>query len=106
MRRFTAVVATALILTPGLFAAGDAAKGKDLYNAKCKNCHGAAGEGNPNIAKAMKVEMRALGSKEVQAKKDDELKKVVTDGTGKMKAVAGVAGADLDNVIAYVRTLK
>src|SRR5258708_5655158 len=102
MKRFTLV----LLLTPGLMFAADAAKGKDLFNAKCKGCHGAAGEGNPTIAKAMKVEMRALGSKEVQAKKDDELKKAVPDGTGKMKAVAGVAGADLDNVIAYVRSLK
>jgi mono/diheme cytochrome c family protein len=105
MKRVLAV----LCLVPGLLfaaGAGDAAKGKGVFAAKCKGCHGAAGEGNPGIAKAMKVEMRALGSKEVQAKKDDELKKVVTDGTGKMKAVAGVAGTDLDNVIAFVRTLK
>ena len=105
MKRIFAV----LCLVPGLLfaaGAGDAAKGKDLYAAKCKGCHGAAGEGNQGIAKAMKVELRHLGSKEVQAKTDDELKKVVTGGTGKMKAVTGVAGADLDNVIAFVRTLK
>ena len=94
-------------LVPGfLFAAGDAAKGKDVYAAKCKACHGAAGEGNQGLAKAMKVELRPLGSKEVQARKDDDLKKVVTEGTGKMKPIAGVAGADLDNAIAFVRTFK
>ena len=54
----------------------------------------------------MKVELRPLGSKEVQARKDDDLKKVVTEGTGKMKPIAGVAGADLDNAIAFVRTFK
>jgi mono/diheme cytochrome c family protein len=102
-------VFTVLCFVPGLLfaaAAGDAAKGKDLYAAKCKSCHGAAGEGNQGMAKAMKVELRPLGSKDVQAKKDDELKKVVTDGTGKMKAIAGVVGTDLDNVIAFLRTLK
>ncbi len=103
MRGFVLMVC---LLSGVLFAAGDAGKGKDVYLAKCKACHGAAGEGNQAMAKIMKVELRHLGSKEVQAKKDDELKKVVTEGVGKMKAVSGLAGADLENVIAYVRTLK
>ena len=99
--------AATICLVPGMvFAAGDAAKGKDTYTAKCKTCHGADGAGNAALGKSMKVEFKHLGSKEVQAKKDDELKKVVTDGSGKMTKVAGLAGADLDNVIAYVRTLK
>jgi hypothetical protein len=37
---------------------------------------------------------------------DDELKKVITGGKGKMKPIAGVSGADADNVVAYIRTLK
>ncbi len=89
-----------------IFAAGDAEKGKATFATKCKTCHGAGGEGNPGMAKALKVEFRHLGSKEVQARKDDEFKKIVTEGQGKMKPVAGVAGADLDNVVAFVRTLK
>ncbi len=40
----------------------------------------------PRIAKMMKVEMRDLKSPEVQAASDDELKKIITDGKGKMKA--------------------
>src|SRR5437763_1612123 len=106
MKRFAAVAVAALVLTPGLFAAGDAAKGKDLYAAKCKTCHGLAGEGNAGMAKVLKVDIRALGSKEVQAKKDEALKKDVTDGVGKMKGVAGIAAGDLDNLIAFIRTLK
>jgi hypothetical protein len=54
----------------------------------------------------MKVEMKALGSKEVQAKSDDELKAAVTKGTGKMKAVAGLSAKQIDDVVAFVRTLK
>jgi len=38
--------------------------------------------------------------------KDADIRKIVTEGKGKMVATKGVAGADLDNVIAYVHTLK
>ena len=50
------------------FAAGDAAAGKELFSKKCASCHGAAGEGKATVAKMLKVEMRHLGDKEVQAK--------------------------------------
>lgn len=87
-------------------SAADAKAGADVYSAKCKMCHGADGAGNPGMAKALKVEFKHLGGPEVQKMSDADLKKVVTTGKDKMKPVAGVAGADLDNVIAYVRTLK
>jgi len=50
--------------------------------------------------------IKPMNDKAIQAKSDSELKKEVAEGFGKMKPVAGVAGADLDNVIAFVRTLK
>ena len=83
-----------------------ATEGKEVYDKSCKGCHGATGQGNPGLAKMMKVEMKALGSKEVQAKSDADLKKIITQGTGKMKPVASVAGKQVDDVIAFVRTLK
>lgn len=86
--------------------AADAKAGGAVYAAKCRTCHGADGAGNPAIAKVMNVTMKPLGSAEVQAKSDADIKSVVTMGTGKMKPVAGVTGADLDNLIAYLRTLK
>jgi len=96
-----------LITSAGLaLAAGDAAAGKAVYDKSCKSCHGADGTPNPNIAKMMKVEMKTLASAEVQTHSDADLKKVVTDGQGKMKPIKSVAGKDLDNVIAYVRSLK
>ena len=96
-----------LIASAGLaLAAGDAAAGKALYDKSCKSCHGADGTANPNIAKMMKVEIKDLGSADVQARNDAYLKKVVTEGQGKMKPIKSVAGKDLDNVIAYVRSLK
>ncbi len=88
----------------GAFAA-DAAAGKALYATKCRTCHGADGIGNPGMAKALSAEIKALGSDDVQKKSDADLKSNITAGVGKMKPVT-VAGADLDNVIAYLRTLK
>jgi mono/diheme cytochrome c family protein len=81
--------------------AASATAGQAVYKAKCQMCHGADGSGNLPKAKA-----NPLGGATAQALSDADLKKAVTAGTGTMKPVAGVAGADLDNVIAFVRTLK
>jgi mono/diheme cytochrome c family protein len=99
-----AVLFGGTILTPA--SAAVAKDGEPVYAAKCKNCHGADGAGNPSIAKMMNVTMKPLSSAEVQAKSDADLKMVITAGSGKMKPVAGVAAGDVDNVIAYIRTLK
>ncbi len=87
-------------------AAGDATAGKATYDKSCKACHGADGVANSAIAKMMKVEIHDLGSPPVQAMTDADVKKIVTEGRGKMKPVKTVAGKDLDDVIAFVRTLK
>lgn len=86
--------------------AGTASAGKEVYDKSCKTCHGGDGGGNPAIAKMMKVEFRPLGSKEVQGKTDDELKKITSQGFGKMKPVPSVSGKQIDDVVAYVRSLK
>ena len=85
-------------------AAGDATAGKAIYDKACKSCHGATGTANPAIAKMMKVEMKDLSSAEVQALSDGAIKKIITEGQGKMKPVK--AATDVAAVIAYVRTLK
>jgi hypothetical protein len=53
----------------------------------------------------LKVEMRHLGSKEVQAKPDAKLRKESVEGVGKMKGAA-LAEAEAQNVVAFLRTLK
>ena len=96
-----------LVLTmavPALAAGkGDAAAGKALYSSKRAPCHGASGEGKEAIGKMFKVQMPHLGSKEVQAKSDAELRKSITEGNGKMKPVK--LSDEEAAVIAYVRSL-
>ncbi len=100
------LIIVVLIAVPAAFAEkGSPDAGKPIYTKRCATCHGAAGEGKEAIAKAMKVEMRHLGSKEVQAKSDADLKKIITTGSGKMKPVTGLSDQDVAGVIAYVRTL-
>jgi cytochrome c553 len=94
-----------LLMTTSVLAAADVEAGKAAYDKACRSCHGADGKGNPAIAKAMKVELRALGSKEVQAKSDAELAKDITQGVGKMKPVK-MADDQVKNVVAYMRTMK
>jgi mono/diheme cytochrome c family protein len=98
------LIATVLWTVPAF--AADAAAGKAVYEKKCASCHGAAGEGKEAVAKMLKVELKHLGSKEVQAKTDADLKKLILEGMGKMKAVAGIDAKAADNVVAYMRTLK
>jgi mono/diheme cytochrome c family protein len=85
--------------------AADASAGKVAYDKSCKSCHGIDGTANPAIAKMMKVEMRNLQSPEVQGETDDEMKKIIVDGKGKMKPMPSQAGSASD-IVAYMRTLK
>ena len=80
--------------------------GQAVYKAKCQICHSADGSGN-----LPKAKVNPLGGATVQAMSDAKLKSAVTagvttSGVVTMKPVAGVTGADLDNVIAFLRTLK
>src|SRR5262249_9333041 len=86
--------------------AADASAGQAVYNKACKSCHGADGTANPAIAKMLKVDMQDLKSDQVQALSDDDIKKIISDGKGKMRPVASVTGNDLSNVAAYVHSLK
>jgi hypothetical protein len=53
----------------------------------------------------MKVDMKDLKSADVQGMSDDDLKKVITDGKGKMKPIASASPSAAD-VVAYIRTWK
>jgi mono/diheme cytochrome c family protein len=89
----------------GTASAADLKAGKAVYDKSCKSCHGADGTPNPAIEKMLKIQMWDLKSKEVQSRSDADLRKVDIEGEGKMKPVAGITGAAVDDLLAYVRSL-
>jgi mono/diheme cytochrome c family protein len=100
------VVPTLFILMTAGVSAADVKAGQTAYEKACKSCHGIDGTPNPTMVKALKVDMRDLKSPEVQAESDDQIKKAITSGTGKMRPVASVTGDSANDVVAYIRTLK
>jgi mono/diheme cytochrome c family protein len=105
MRRI--LVTLAMMTLPAAAAFGaDAKAGQAAYDKACKSCHGADGTANASLAKMLKADIKDLKSSDVQGQGDAALKAIVTDGKGKMKPVKTLAAAEVDDVVAYVRTLK
>ena len=74
--------------------AADAAAGKTVFDAKCKMCHGPAGAGG------------AMDKAPIAGTDAATVKATVTHGKGKMKPLTTVAGTALEDVAAYVASLK
>ena len=84
-----------LISLPAATAyAADPAAGQTVYNAKCKMCHGADGAGG------------AMDKASIAGTAEATTKAVVEKGMGKMKPVTSVSGAAVDDVAAYIASLK
>jgi mono/diheme cytochrome c family protein len=97
---------TLACLSVAAVSAADAKAGQAAYDRACKSCHGTDGTPNPGIAKMMKVDMQDLKSAAVQGLTNDDIKKIITTGKSKMRPVASVSGSSVDDVAAYVHTLK
>ncbi len=69
-------------------------------------CHGKSGEGNEQMAKAMGVTFPHLGAEQTQKKTDEELSKIINEGTGEMRPVRDLSPADISAIIAHVREFK
>jgi mono/diheme cytochrome c family protein len=81
--------------------AADATAGKGVYDKSCKTCHGPTGTPPAGMAKAMGIKDFTT-----TAFSEADIKTAVTQGKGKMKPVPAVTGASVDNVAAYVLSLK
>jgi cytochrome c2 len=97
------LVAASMILACGVVAmSADAAHGKEVYAAqKCQMCHSIAGVGNK------KWPLDGVGSK----LKTDEIKKWILapkemDAKTTMKAYPNLPAKDLDDLVAYMESLK
>ncbi len=96
-----AISALTLLISTSAFAADGAA----VYKAKCASCHGADGAGQTAMGK--KMNLRDLGSAEVQKQTDAELYAWTADGKGKMPAYkAKLSEAEIKALVAFMRTLK
>jgi len=107
MKHYIAVILLLIGVSLPAFAAGEgsAQDGKETFRLRCATCHGADGSGNGPMAKAAKMTIPDLGSKEAQAMSDADLKKVITEGKDKMKPVKGLSEKDLANLVAFIRSL-
>jgi mono/diheme cytochrome c family protein len=100
MRLILTFASLVALSCPAVFAA-DAAAGKAVYDKSCKTCHGAEGTPSAGMAKAMNI--KDFKTTEFS---EADIKTAVTNGKGKMKPIPTVTGASLDNVAAYVKSLK
>ena len=71
-----------LIIVVALAPIAFAADGAAIYKAKCATCHGADGKGQSPMGK--KMNLRDLGSPDVQKQTDKELYDWTAVGKGKM----------------------
>lgn len=100
MRMILTTAALAALCSTAALAA-DATAGKAVYDKSCKTCHGPAGTPPAGMAKAMGIKDFTTTSFSAA-----DIKTAVTQGKGKMKPIASVTGASVDNVAAYVMSLK
>jgi mono/diheme cytochrome c family protein len=100
MRTILTIAALAAFSCTAVFGA-DATAGKAVYDKSCKSCHGADGTPSAGMAKAMSIkDFKTTDYSEA------DIKTAITEGKGKMKPVSAVTGSSVDNVVAYVRSLK
>lgn len=102
-------------------AAGDAAKGKTLYETNCASCHGATGKGDGPVGAALpepKPRDFTAGAFKLDTDKDGktgtdaDLTNVIKNGAAAYGGNAMMApwgqlpDADVADIIVYVRTFK
>jgi len=96
-----ALLAFALVFSTWSLADG----GADTFKGKCAMCHGADGKGQTAMGKTMNI--RDLGSADVQSQSDGDLTNIVTNGKGKMPKYDGKLSKDqITDVVKFIRTLK
>lgn len=101
MKKLIVVAALAILGSTGSAIAGDAAAGKAKYST-CVGCHGATGAGNAAAG------YPALSGKDAAfvAKQLTEFKSGARVSPVMGAMVAGLSPADIENLAAYIATLK
>jgi cytochrome c6 len=98
-------IAAIAIMAATTMTTAFAQAGADTYKAKCAMCHGADGQGNPPMVKAMGV--KPLNSPELVKASDAQLIADTTNGKGKMPPEKGkLTDAQIKDAVSYIRTLQ
>jgi mono/diheme cytochrome c family protein len=119
-RLWAAIAVAALFLTPTAAFAADAAAGKTVFDLNCVLCHGATGAGDGPVGVSLQPPPRnfAIGDFAYDTDGDGakgtdaDLKNVITKGgmafggSPLMAPWPMLSDADVDNVIAFIRSLK
>lgn len=118
MKTYLHLAATALFMTTATSSAlaADAAKGATLFAQRCAMCHGEKGHGDGALAATMpegqKPRNLAQASGYKYATDDAKFKELLQKGGAGvglsvlMPGQSDLKDADLENIIAYVKTLK
>ncbi len=114
MRAFTAsVVSSLLVFAAAPAMAGDPEAGEATYQQFCAVCHGDTGAGDGPAAAGLQPQPRDMSNSEWQETVDDDyLRTVIRDGGPAVGLSAmmtpfghSLDDDDLDNLVAYIRSL-
>jgi mono/diheme cytochrome c family protein len=107
MKKFLSGIALAemVCLASSVVFAQDKANGEKVYKAKRAGCYGPNGKGETAAGKATKA--RDMCSEEVTKESDAAWTDIIVKGQNKMPGYdKKVADADVQDVIAYMRSLR
>lgn len=123
-RMFTTLMMTTALLIPSVSLAGDVEAGREKFQALCVSCHGPEGKGDGPTGKALASAGQpaprdfSVGDFKLDADgdgtpgSDTDLKLVIAKGamayggSPMMAPVQGLSDTDLDNLVAFIRSLK
>jgi len=84
--------------------AADSDAGRTAYEKSCAGCHGKDGKGNPGMAKVIGEKGLNVVGKETMQKSDEQLLKIISEGSGKMPA-SKLSKDDQKHALNYLRSL-
>jgi len=107
MRHKTTASLMGLLMWCGASAtiAADGSAGKAPYEKSCAGCHGVDGKGNEKMATILGVKDLGIVSKDTAKKTDEQLLKIIAEGSGKMPA-SKLSKDEQKQTLGYARSLS